>query len=89
MNIQNRDNFFTAGAQAIKKIKMFRSCSRFKTILQLLSTIEIVSVVVTIEPQTIFCSDLLFLFNNLNIVLMKSNSFIRVQKKCFCSSSAK
>ena len=51
MNIQNRDNFFTAGAHAIKKIKIFRSCSRFKTIPQLFSwpTIEIVSVVVTIE----------------------------------------
>ena len=47
------------------------------------STIEIVSVAITIEQQTIFCSDLLFLFNNLNIFLMNSNSFIqvRVQKK--------
>ena len=70
MNIQNRDNFFTAGTQAIKKIKTFRSCSRFKTIPQLFSTIEIVSVVVTIEQHTIFRSDLLFFFNNLNIVLM-------------------
>ena len=78
MNIQNRDNFFTAGAHAIKKIKIFRSCSKFKTIPQLFSTIEIVSVVVTIEQQTIFLGDLLFLFNNLNIVLMNSNSFIRV-----------
>ena len=46
-----------------------------------------VSVVVTIEQQTIFRSDLLFLFNNLNIFLMNSNSFIRfqvrVQKKHF------
>ena len=48
MNIQNLDNFFTAGAHAIKKIKIFRSCSKFKTIPQLFSrpTIEIVSVVV-------------------------------------------
>ena len=64
MNIQNRDNFFTAGAHAIKKIKIFRSCSRFKTIPQQFSTIEIVSVVVTIEQQTVFRIDLLFLFNN-------------------------
>ena len=83
MNIQNRDNFFTAGAHAIKKLKIFRSCSRFKTLLQLFSTIEIVSVVVAIEQQTVFCSDLLFLFNNLNILLMNSNNFIRVQKKYF------
>jgi len=48
MNIQNRDNFFTAGAHAIKKIKIFRSCSKFKIIPQLFSTIEIASVVVTI-----------------------------------------
>ena len=53
MNIQNRDNFFTAGDHAIKKIKIFRSRSRFKTIPQLLSAIEIVNVVVTIEQQTI------------------------------------
>ena len=53
MNIQNRDNFFTAGAHAIKKIKIFCSRSRFKTILQLFSTIEIVSVVFTIKQQTI------------------------------------
>ena len=79
MNIQNRDNFFTAGAHAIKKIKIFRSCSRLKTIPQLFSTIKIASVVVTIEQQTIFRSDLLFLFNNLNIFLMNSNSFVRVQ----------
>ena len=72
-NVQNRDNFFTAGAHAIKKIKIFRSCSRFKTIPQLFSTIKIVSVVVTVEQQTIFRSDLLFLFNNLNIFLMNSN----------------
>ena len=83
MNIQNRNNFFTGGAHAIKKIKIFRSCSRFKTIPQLFSTIEIVSVVVTIVQQTIFRSDLLFLFNNLSIFLMNSNSFIRVQKKYF------
>ena len=63
----------------MKKIKIFRSCSRFKTIPQLFSTIEIVSVVVTTEQQTISCSDLLFLFNNLNIFLMNSNTFIRVQ----------
>ena len=69
-NIQNRDNFFTASAHAIKKIKIFRSCSRFKTITQLFSAIEIVSVVVTIEQQTIFRSDLLFLFNDLNIFPM-------------------
>ena len=31
MNIQNRDNFFTAGAPAIKKIKIFRSCSDLVT----------------------------------------------------------
>ena len=74
MNIQNRDNFFTAGAHAIKKIKIFRSCSRFKTIPQLFSAMEMVSVVVTIEQQTIFRS--LFLFNNLNIFLMNSNSFV-------------
>ena len=63
INIQNRDNFFTAGAHAIKKIKIFRSCSRFKTIPQLFSTIEIVIVVVTIEQQTTFFfrGDLLFL----------------------------
>ena len=82
MNIQNRDNFFTAGAHAIKKIKIFCSCSRFKTIPQLFSTIKIVIVVVRIvEQQTIFRSDLLFLFNNLNIFLMNSNlnGFIRVQ----------
>jgi len=37
------------------------------------------------EQQTIFRSDLLFLFNNLNIFLMNSNNFIRVrvQKKYF------
>ena len=51
MNIQNRDNISTAGAHAIKKIKIFRSCSRFKIIPQLFSSIEIVSVVVTIEQQ--------------------------------------
>ena len=81
MNIQNRDNFFTADAHAIKKIKILRLCSKFKTILQSFNTIEIVSVVVTIEQLTtgIFRSDLLFLFNNLNIFLMNSNSFIRVQ----------
>ena len=79
MNIQNRDNFFAVGAHAIKKIKIFRSCSRFKTIPQLFSTIKVVSVVVTSEQQTIFRSDLLFLFNNLNIVLMNSKRFIRVQ----------
>ena len=56
----------------MKKIKIFRSSSRF--ILQLFSTIEIVSVVVTIEQQTIFRTDLLFLFNNFNIFLMNSNS---------------
>ena len=89
MIIQNRYNFFTAGTHAIKKIKILRSCSRFKTIslFQLFSTIEIVSVVVTIEQQTICRNDLLFLFNNLNIVLMNlnSNRFIRVRvlKKYF------
>ena len=51
MNIQNRDNISTAGAHAIKKIKIFRSCSRFKIIPQLFNSIEIVSVVVTIEQQ--------------------------------------
>ena len=83
MNIQNRDNFFTSRAHAIKKIKIFCSCSRFKIIPQLFSTIEIVIVLVTIEQQTEFRSDLLFLFNNLNIFLMNSNSnsFIQVQKK--------
>ena len=79
MNIHNRDNFFTAGAHAIKKIKIFRSCIRFKTTSQQFSIIKIVSVVVTIEQQTIFRSNLLFLFNNLNIFLMNSNSYIRVQ----------
>ena len=64
MNTQNRDNFFTAGAHVIKKIKIFRSCSRFKTMPQLFSAIEIVCVVVTIEQKTIFRSDLLVLFNN-------------------------
>ena len=83
MNIQNRDNFFTAGAHAIKTIKIFRSCSRFNTIPQLFNTIEIVSVVVTIEQQTIFRSDLIFLFNNLNIVLMNSNSFYSSSEKMF------
>ena len=33
-----------------------------------------------LEQQTIFRSDLLFLFNNLNIFLLYSNSFMRVQK---------
>ena len=33
MNIQIRENFFTAGAHAIKKIKVFRSCSSLKTYL--------------------------------------------------------
>jgi len=28
MNIQNRDNFFIAGAHAIKKIKIFCLCSK-------------------------------------------------------------
>ena len=75
---------FIAGAHAIKKIKIFRSCSRFKTIPQLFSTIEIVSVVVTIEQQTIFRSDLLFLFNNLYIFLMNSNSTVLFEfKKIF------
>ena len=32
MNIQNRDNFFTVGAHAIKMIKIFCSRNRFKTI---------------------------------------------------------
>ena len=32
MNTQNRDNFFTAGAHALKKEKIFRNCSRFKII---------------------------------------------------------
>ena len=79
MKIQNRDNFFTAGAHTIKKIKIFRSCSRLKTCLSCYSTMKMVSVVVTIEQQTIFRSDLLFLFSNLNIFLVTSNSFIRVQ----------
>ena len=79
INIQSRDNFFTAGTHAMKQRKIFRSCNRFKTIPQLFSTIEIVGVVVTIEQETIFRSDLLILFNNLNIFLMNSNSFIRVQ----------
>ena len=39
------------------------------------------------EQQTTFRSDLLFLFNNLNIFLINSNSFmrvqVRVQKKYF------
>ena len=48
MNIQNRDNFFTPGAHAIKKIKIFRLSTRFKTIPQLFSTIKIVSIVITI-----------------------------------------
>ena len=77
-NIQNRDNFFTAGAHAIKRTKIFRSCSRFKTIPQLFSAIEIVCVVVTIEQQTTFRNDLLFFFINLNIFRLNSNSFIRV-----------
>ena len=66
-------------------MKIFRSWSGFKIIPQLFSTIEIVSVVATIEQQTIFRSDLLLFFNNLNIFLMNSNSFIRVrvQKKYF------
>ena len=81
MNIQNPDNFITAGAHAIKNIKVFRSCSRFKTISQLF--IEIVSVVVIIEQQTIFRSDLSFLFKNLKIFVINSNSFIRVQEKYF------
>ena len=63
MNIQNRDNVFTAGAHAIKKIKIFRSSSRFKTKPQLFSAMEIVSVVVTTEQQTRFRSNLLILFN--------------------------
>ena len=87
MNIQNRDKVLTADAHAIKKIEIFCSCGRFKTIPQLFRTIEIVSVVVTIEQQAIFRSDLLYLFNNLNIFLMNlnSNNFIqvRVQKKHF------
>ena len=58
---------------------------RFKTIPQQFSTIETVSVVVTIKQQTIFCSDLLFLLNNLNIFPMNSNCFIQVgvKKKYF------
>ena len=62
MNIPNEDNFFTAGAHAIKKINIFRSCSRFKTIPQLFSTIEIVSVVVTIEQQTMVYFVVIFYF---------------------------
>ena len=94
MNIQNRDNFSTAGAHAVEKIKIFLSCSRFKTIPQLFSTTKIVSVVVTIEQQNIFRSDILFLFNYLNIFPMNLNlnSFIqvqiRVQKNFFASSSS-
>ena len=57
----------------------YRSRPLFKAIPQLFSTIEIVSAVVTIEQHTIFRSDLLFLFNNLNIFLMNSNSVFRVQ----------
>ena len=83
MNIKNRDSFFTTGAHTIKKIKMFCSCCRFKAISQLISTIEIVSAVVTIEQQNIFRGDLFSLFNNLNIFLITSNSFSRVQKKYF------
>ena len=60
MNIQNQDNFFTAGAHANKKIKILRLCSGFKIIPQLFSAIEIVSVVVTIEQQTAFRCDLSF-----------------------------
>ena len=62
-------------------IKIFCSCSRFKAIPQLFSTIEIASVAVTIEQQTIFRSNLLFLLNNFNVLLMNSNSnsFFRVQ----------
>ena len=39
----------------------------------------------TTEPQTIRRSDLLFLFNNFNIFLLNSNSFmrVRVQEKYF------
>ena len=48
MNIQNQDNLLTPGAHAIKKIKIFRSSTRFKTIPPLFSTIEIVSIVITI-----------------------------------------
>ena len=52
---------------------------------QLFTTIETVSVVVRIEQQTIFRSVLLFLFNNLNIFPMNSNSssekvFFRVRQ---------
>ena len=88
MNIQNRDNFFNAGAQAIKKIKIFRSCSRFKTIPQLFSSVPSKLSVFWSQLNNkliTFRSDLLFLFNNLNIFLMNSNSFIRVpvQKKYF------
>ena len=78
MNIQNRDKFSTAGAHAIKKIKLFRSCSRFKTIPQLFSAIEIVSVVVTIEQQTIFRSD-----------LISFQQFKYLSKEQFYSSSEK
>ena len=75
MNIQSRDNFFTAGAHAIKRIKIFHSCSGFKTIPQLFSTIDIVSVAVTIDQQAIFHSDLLFLFNNLKIFELELEQF--------------
>ena len=75
MNIQNRDDFFTPVLMQLKRLKIFCSCSRFKTIPRLSSTIEIISVVVTIEQQKIFRSDLLFLLNYLNIFLMNSNKF--------------
>ena len=69
-------------------MKILGSCSRFKTIPQLFGAIEIISVVVTIEEQTMFRSDLLFLFNNLNIFPVNSNSFIRVRKKYFFEFAA-
>ena len=75
MNIRNRDNFFTAGAHAIKKIKIFRSCSRFKTIPQLFSTIETVSALVTIKQQTIFRSDLFIFFQQFKYLFNELEQF--------------
>ena len=65
MNIQNRENYFTAGAHAIKQIKIFRSCSRFKTISQLLNNHQNCQCCGHNEQKTMFRGDLLFLFYNL------------------------
>ena len=83
MNIQNRDNFFSAGAHAIKRIKIFRSCSRLKTIPELFSTIEIVSVVVAIEQQIIFRIDLLFCFQQFNHLSNELEQFYSSSEKIF------